>query len=178
MRSFLVFVFLIGVPLVYLWEHACSFQLCQQVKRLEERKQRQQEVNDSLSARLASLNSRHGVEVLATAVGMERRNGPSLRPPASPGVQSASSEPTAVPPVAQTRVPAKSTPTRGRSAVVARSGTSVRIAEVASRQASQTGRTVRVGPSETKPTTSARESATIPPAGFADSPRRNQSGGI
>jgi len=71
MRNLLVFAFLIGGPLFYLSEHACSFRLHQDIAQLQEQRQRMNEVCDSLSACIGSLNSCHRIEAEAIALGMK-----------------------------------------------------------------------------------------------------------
>jgi hypothetical protein len=71
MRNIIIFALLIGGPLFYLWEHACSFRLHQEVAQLQEQRQRMKEVCDSLSACIGALNSNHRIEAEAIALGMK-----------------------------------------------------------------------------------------------------------
>jgi hypothetical protein len=71
MRNIVIFALLIGGPLFYLWEHACSFRLHQEVAQLQEQRQRMNEVCDSLSACIGALNSSHRIEAEAIALGMK-----------------------------------------------------------------------------------------------------------
>jgi hypothetical protein len=57
LRALLVFVLLLGCSLFYLWEHAYSFRLSQEVGILREQKRRSEELVDSLSACLAHMPS-------------------------------------------------------------------------------------------------------------------------
>jgi hypothetical protein len=73
MRNVIVFALLIGGPLFYLWEHACSFRLHQDIAQLQEQRQRTKEVCDSLSAAVGSLSSSHRIEARAVALGLRPR---------------------------------------------------------------------------------------------------------
>jgi hypothetical protein len=73
MRNIIVFAMLIGGPLFYLWEHAQSFKLHQDIAQLQERRQRMKEVCDSLSAAVGSLSSSHRIEAQAVALGLKPR---------------------------------------------------------------------------------------------------------
>jgi hypothetical protein len=70
MRNFVIFALLIGGPLFYLWEHARSFGLQQDIAKLQEQRQRMEEVCDSLSACIGALNSNYRIEAEALALGM------------------------------------------------------------------------------------------------------------
>ena len=95
MKTLMVFVVLIGIPVFYLWEHAYSFKLCQQSAKLQELKLRQREVNDSLAASLASVSSRRGIETKAVEYGMEPRKRPGTLNASVVAVAPASVEKTA-----------------------------------------------------------------------------------
>ena len=73
MRNIIIFALLIGGPLFYLWEHACSFRMQQDIAQLQEQRQRMKEVCDSLSACIGALNSSHRIEAEAIALGMKPR---------------------------------------------------------------------------------------------------------
>jgi hypothetical protein len=71
MRNIIIFALLIGGPLFYLWEHACSFRMQQDIAQLQEQRQRMKEVCDSLSACIGALNSNYRIEAEAIALGMK-----------------------------------------------------------------------------------------------------------
>jgi hypothetical protein len=69
-KSLIVFALLIVGPLFYLWEHACSFRLCEQIGRLQEERQRLTEVCDSLNATAVNWSSKYRIETQATVLGL------------------------------------------------------------------------------------------------------------
>ena len=71
MRNIIIFALLIGGPLFYLWEHAYSFRMHQDIAQLQEQRQRMKEVCDSLSAAVGGLNSSHRIEARAIALGLK-----------------------------------------------------------------------------------------------------------
>lgn len=71
MRNIVIFALLIGGPLFYLWEHARSFGLQQDIAKLQEQRQRIEEVCDSLSGCIGALNSNYRIETEAIALGMK-----------------------------------------------------------------------------------------------------------
>jgi len=73
MKNIVIFAMLIGGPLFYLWEHAYSFRLHQDIGQLQEQRQRMKEVCDSLSAKVGGLNSNHRIEARAMALGLKPR---------------------------------------------------------------------------------------------------------
>jgi hypothetical protein len=83
-KTVLVFAVLIAVPLCYLWENAHTFGLCQRVARLQEAKQRQREICDSLAACLGRTRSSLSVAAQAGALGLDPafRFGPGPQPTA------------------------------------------------------------------------------------------------
>jgi hypothetical protein len=72
-RTVIVFIFVIGTPLFYLWEHAYSFGQCQRIARLREERHRLKEVCDSLQADVANYRSDYRIGSVAVRMGLETR---------------------------------------------------------------------------------------------------------
>jgi hypothetical protein len=70
MKTVLLFAVMIAAPLVYLGQHARCFRLYQEVARLQEQKQRQREICDSLAACLGNAGSRITIANKALALGL------------------------------------------------------------------------------------------------------------
>jgi len=80
LKTALVFLVVIGAPLFYLWEHACSFGQCQRIAQLQEERRRMIEVCDSLQARVTNARSDYRIGDVAQKLGLESKYAMTPKP--------------------------------------------------------------------------------------------------